>query len=89
MWMVGIDTGGTFTDLIAFEIRSGELRVAKVSSDPGDPSNAVMNALDELFATGIEPEQVSSLVHGTTVATNAILEAHPWAVTASTTARPS
>lgn len=74
MWMVGIDTGGTFTDLIAFEVESGELRVAKVSSDPPDPSTAVMNALGELFATGIEPAQVSSLVHGTTVATNAILE---------------
>jgi N-methylhydantoinase A len=73
-WMVGIDTGGTFTDLIAFEIGSGELRVAKVSSDTEDPSNAVMAALDELFATGVAPEDVVSLVHGTTVATNAILE---------------
>ena len=51
-WMVGIDTGGTFTDLIAFEIDSGELRVAKVSSDPTDPSNAVMDALEELFGMG-------------------------------------
>ena len=49
-WMVGIDTGGTFTDLIAFEVDSGELRVAKVSSEPSDPSGAVMAALEELFA---------------------------------------
>jgi N-methylhydantoinase A len=74
-WMVGIDTGGTFTDLIAFETGSGEVRVAKVSSDPADPSNAVMAALDELFGTGVSPSEVASLVHGTTVATNAILEA--------------
>lgn len=73
-WMVGIDTGGTFTDLIAFEVDSGELRVAKVSSDPTNPSSAVMAALDELFATGVEPNEITSLVHGTTVATNAILE---------------
>ena len=73
-WMVGIDTGGTFTDLIAFEVDSGELRVTKVSSDPDDPSNAVMTALEDLFATGVRPEEISSLVHGTTVATNAILE---------------
>lgn len=73
-WMVGIDTGGTFTDLIAFEVETGELRVAKVSSDPSDPSNAVMAALDELFATGVSPGEIASLVHGTTVATNAILE---------------
>ena len=73
-WMVGIDTGGTFTDLIAFEVDSGELRVAKVSSDPSDPSSAVMAALEELFATGVKPAEIASLVHGTTVATNAILE---------------
>ena len=73
-WMVGIDTGGTFTDLIAFEVDSGELRVAKVSSEPADPSSAVMAALEELFATGVQPVEIASLVHGTTVATNAILE---------------
>lgn len=73
-WMVGIDTGGTFTDLIAFEVDSGELRVAKVSSEPSDPSSAVMAALEELFGTGVEPAEIASLVHGTTVATNAILE---------------
>lgn len=73
-WMVGIDTGGTFTDLIAFEIDSGELRVAKVSSEPSDPSGAVMAALEELFANGVAPGEIASLVHGTTVATNAILE---------------
>ena len=73
-WMVGIDTGGTFTDLIAFEVKSGELRVAKVSSDPSDPSKAVMAALEELISTGVRASEISSLVHGTTVATNSILE---------------
>ena len=73
-WMVGIDTGGTFTDLIAFEVNSGELRVAKVSSDPSDPSKAVMAALEELISTGVTASEISSLVHGTTVATNSILE---------------
>ena len=73
-WMVGVDTGGTFTDLIAFEVDTGELHVAKVPSDPADPSNAVMAALGELFASGIDAGDVVSLVHGTTVATNAILE---------------
>ena len=73
-WMVGIDTGGTFTDLIAFEVDTGELRVAKVSSEQDDPSGAVIAALEDLFATGVAPGEISSLVHGTTVATNAILE---------------
>ncbi|MBI2371456.1 MAG: hypothetical protein HYV08_14700, partial [Deltaproteobacteria bacterium] len=66
-WMVGIDTGGTFTDLIAMEVESRRLRVAKVPSVPHDPSTAVMNALDELFRTGVRPEEVSFLAHGTTV----------------------
>ena len=73
-WMVGIDTGGTFTDLIAFDPSSGALRVAKVPSDPAEPSNAVLASLEELFATGVEPSDIATLVHGTTVATNAILE---------------
>ena len=73
-WMVGIDTGGTFTDLIAFHQETGERRLAKVPSVPSDPSEAVLNALNELIETGIEPADIGLLVHGTTVATNAILE---------------
>ena len=73
-WMVGIDTGGSFTDLIAFDPDTGERRIAKVPSRPDDPSAAVMNALDELFQSGVEPGGIEFLVHGTTVATNAILE---------------
>ncbi|MPZ55360.1 MAG: hydantoinase/oxoprolinase family protein [Rhizobiales bacterium] len=73
-WMVGVDTGGTFTDLVAFAPGSGELRTIKVPSEPSDPSTAVINALNELFRTGIAPSEIGSLVHGTTVATNAVLE---------------
>ncbi|MET0630130.1 MAG: hydantoinase/oxoprolinase family protein [Xanthobacteraceae bacterium] len=73
-WMVGVDTGGTFTDLVAFEPGAGELRTIKVPSVPADPSTAVINALDELFRGGVAPQEIGSLVHGTTVATNAVLE---------------
>src|SRR5215207_10097501 len=73
-WMVGVDAGGTFTDLIAFERGSGELRTIKVPSVPADPSTAVINALDELARTGVAPGDIGSLVHGTTVATNAVLQ---------------
>ena len=73
-WMVGIDTGGSFTDLIAFDPGTGERRIAKVPSRPDDPSAAVMDALDELFRSGVDPSGIEFLVHGTTVATNAILE---------------
>ena len=73
-WMVGVDTGGTFTDLVAFAPASGELRTIKVPSVPTDPSSAVINALDELFRGGAAPREIAFLVHGTTVATNAVLE---------------
>jgi len=73
-WMVGVDTGGTFTDLIAIERTSGDIRRAKVPSNPDDPSRAVLNALTKLFASGVAPADVSIFVHGTTVATNALLE---------------
>jgi N-methylhydantoinase A len=74
VWLVGVDTGGTFTDLIAFERATGELRRAKVPSVPSDASLAVLDAMDKLFADGIDPSEISLFVHGTTVATNALLE---------------
>jgi N-methylhydantoinase A len=73
-WLVGVDTGGTFTDLIAFDQASGTLRRAKVASVPDDPSLAVIDALEKLFAEGVVPADIAMIVHGTTVATNALLE---------------
>jgi N-methylhydantoinase A len=73
-WLVGVDTGGTFTDLIAFDQESRALQRAKVPSVPDDPSAAVIAALEKLFAEGVRPADVAMIVHGTTVATNALLE---------------
>ena len=73
-WLVGVDTGGTFTDLIAFDQESRALQRAKVPSVPDDPSAAVIVALEKLFADGVRPADVAMIVHGTTVATNALLE---------------
>ena len=73
-WLVGVDTGGTFTDLVAIERNTGELRRAKVPSVPSDPSIAVLDAFQKLLAEGISPSDISQIVHGTTVATNALLE---------------
>jgi N-methylhydantoinase A len=72
--LVGVDTGGTFTDLIAVEQQSGTLRRAKVASVPDDPSVAVLDALGKLIAEGVKPSDIALFVHGTTVATNALLE---------------
>lgn len=73
-WMVGVDAGGTFTDLVAVDPATGETRFAKVASVPADPSQAVMNALDEVFRQGVAPADIQLFAHGTTVATNALLE---------------
>src|SRR5580658_83547 len=78
--MVGVDTGGTFTDLIAFERETREMRLGKVPSVPGDPSAAVAAALETLFRDGVRPHEVTLFVHGTTVATNALLEGEGAAV---------
>lgn len=66
MRRVGSDTGGTFTDLV-----SADGRVAKVPSTPHDPAQAVRAGLSELLGAG---ELLDELTHGTTVATNALLE---------------
>jgi N-methylhydantoinase A len=66
---VGIDVGGTFTDVVA--IVEGELRTAKVPSVPGDEAAGVAAALR---ASGVEAGAVAVFAHGTTVATNALLE---------------
>jgi len=74
VWLVGVDTGGTFTDLVAIEQDTGALRRTKVASVPGDPSVAVLDAMNELLDGEIDPANISHFVHGTTVATNALLE---------------
>jgi N-methylhydantoinase A len=63
---VGVDVGGTFTDLVALDGDGG--RVIKVPSTPGDPARALFQAVDALGGP------VATLLHGTTVATNALLE---------------
>ena len=69
MLSVGIDAGGTFTDFVFFDGK--EISVNKVPSTPRDPSIAV---LDGLKAHPAEFSRISEIIHGTTVATNALLE---------------
>jgi len=51
-WLIGVDTGGTFTDLVAVHEETRELRFAKVPSTPHDPSLGVMAALEQLLEAG-------------------------------------
>jgi N-methylhydantoinase A len=69
--IVGVDTGGTFTDAVA--VIAGKVRVLKLPSSASAPARAVLSALETLGLTPSAPAG-SSVVHGTTVATNALLE---------------
>lgn len=72
---VGVDIGGTFTDLLVYDARDGRFHVGKTLTTPDDPSRAVMTGLGAaLEAAGIEPSLVGGIVHGTTLVTNAIIE---------------
>jgi N-methylhydantoinase A len=74
-YRLGIDVGGTFTDGILINEETGETRIAKVSSTPKDPSVGFLAAVERILREArIEPKDVRYLVHGTTVATNAIIE---------------
>src|SRR5215510_11841411 len=78
MFRIGIDVGGTFTDLVSVDAR-GHVTLAKVATTPEDQSLGVMAGLDRLAGTlGIDTgtllERTERIVHGTTVATNALLE---------------
>ncbi len=66
---VGVEVGGTFTDLVAFE--ADGVRITKVPSTPQEPHRGAIAALDE---SGLALEGTGDLVHGSTVATNAVLE---------------
>lgn len=74
-WIVGCDVGGTFTDFCAREIKTGKTVIHKRPSTPEDPSRAVLNGLRELAELhGIDPVSIERFAHGTTVATNALLQ---------------
>ncbi len=73
-YRLGIDVGGTFTDVVALEERTGQVFIDKVPSTPRDPAVGVLNGIAAILRDrAIQPEQVGFIAHGTTVATNAFL----------------
>ena len=68
---IGVDVGGTFTDLLCLDLETGELSSKKVPSIPGSQWKGVLAALDQL---GVDRRDIRVFVHGTTIATNALLE---------------
>lgn len=74
-YMVGVDVGGTFTDVTLVDTRSGEILNHKVPSTPDDPSRAIMNGVEQILElNGVSVSEVRYLAHGTTVATNSLIE---------------
>jgi N-methylhydantoinase A len=72
---IGIDTGGTFTDVVLADRTSGSYWFRKVPSNPTDPAEAILRGLDEILVeAGIGGERVEFVGLGTTLATNAVLE---------------
>ena len=72
---VGVDIGGTFTDLIAFDPAADRTETVKVPSTPAAPAEAVIDGLEALFErTPYEPADVAVLSHGSTVTINAVIE---------------
>ena len=72
-WQVGVDIGGTFTDVVAVDGASGEIRAAKVATRVDD---RVAGLLAALAAVDLDWADAADLIHGTTMVTNAIIQGH-------------
>src|SRR6478735_4522499 len=70
---IGIDTGGTFTDVVAFDEATGELVTTKTPSTPGNPADGFMAGIEKVLGL-LGGGTVAAVSHGTTVATNQLLE---------------
>jgi N-methylhydantoinase A len=81
MRMIGVDVGGTFTDIVFYDEDKNELRWAKAASSPANPAAGVMAAIE---ASNVDLRGIDRFVHGVTIGTNAILErkgAPVWLIT--------
>ena len=74
-WRIGVDSGGTFTDVCLFDDRTGSVVVWKVPSTPADPSQGIADGVEQgIDRVGARPADVGYFGHGTTVATNALIQ---------------
>lgn len=71
---LGVDVGGTHTDLVLLDVESGQIAVEKVSSTPRNPAIGVLNGINNFVAKGTPPSEIEFFSHGTTITTNALLE---------------
>src|ERR1700757_2134464 len=73
-YRLGVDVGGTHTDLVLLDTATGALLVEKVSSTPRNPALGVLDGLSKFLARGIARGEIGFFAHGTTITTNALLE---------------
>ena len=71
---LGIDVGGTFTDLVLLEDDTGDVTTEKVLTTPHNASEGVLNGVDKLAAGGMDLSKVYNVIHGTTLVANAMIE---------------
>src|SRR5579859_4761791 len=75
MKRLGVDVGGTFTDLIYIDDESGRIEIHKLPTTPDDPSRGTIDGIAELTAeVGISEADLDQVFHGTTIATNIVIE---------------
>ena len=74
-YRIGVDVGGTFTDLMVLDAETGAVHALKTPTTPADPSEGLLAGIAEAAARlGFGPGEVGFILHGTTIATNAVLE---------------
>jgi len=73
-YRLGVDVGGTHTDLVLLDTETGELLVEKVASTPRNPALGVLDGVEKFIARGVAPGEIGFFAHGTTITTNALLE---------------
>ena len=75
MRLIGVDIGGTFTDLVYADLATGQVAIHKTPTTTGDPATGMVEGMAELCRiAGTEPAKIDRVLHGTTIATNAVLE---------------
>ena len=73
-YRLGVDVGGTHTDLVLYDAATGALLVEKVPSTPHNPAAGVLDGIANFVRRGIDPAEIDFFAHGTTITTNALLE---------------
>jgi len=74
-YRIGVDIGGTFTDVVLWNVAGAETRQTKLLTTPDDPSRAVIDGIKRILSdAGISPQDVEAVIHGTTLVANALIE---------------